>query len=244
MRIILVGSGHLAHRIRALASADGREIVALSRENIRTTSEGEPRFESIVRMVRDADLSRIASAYLVDDCDEVNLVGEEASPEAELVTQDDRRRLHAAMAQLPAKQRAVITLKIEQGLSYQEICQILGGTAGAARVNYCQALKTLKKQSNCNYVVNGKTNEGMQVRCYQRIFEELLEKYLKNKCTVREFDELVDKNEMKKLFKQAKKSISVKDLNQIKSFEKELQENLFKTKLLKRMIQQRLAEDL
>ncbi len=79
------------------------------------------------------------------DCDEVNLVGEEASPEAEMVSQDDRRRLYAAMDQLPAKQRAVITLKIEQGLSYQEISQVLGGTAGAARVNYCQALKTLKK---------------------------------------------------------------------------------------------------
>ena len=79
------------------------------------------------------------------DCDEVNLVGDEASPEEDLVSQDDRRRLYAAMAELPAKQRAVITLKIEQGLSYQEISQILGGTAGAARVNYCQALKTLKK---------------------------------------------------------------------------------------------------
>ncbi|MHB9074578.1 MAG: RNA polymerase sigma factor [Desulfobaccales bacterium] len=79
------------------------------------------------------------------DCDEVNLAGDEASPEEDLISQDDRRRLYAAMAQLPAKQRAVITLKIEQGLSYQEISQILGGTAGAARVNYCQALKTLKK---------------------------------------------------------------------------------------------------
>jgi RNA polymerase sigma-70 factor, ECF subfamily len=79
------------------------------------------------------------------DCDEVNLVGEEASPEAALVTRDDRRQLYEALAQLPAKQRAVITLKIEQGLSYEEISQVLGGTAGAARVNYCQALKTLKK---------------------------------------------------------------------------------------------------
>jgi len=79
------------------------------------------------------------------DCDEVNLAGEEASPEEDLVSQDDHRRLYAAMAELPAKQRAVITLKIEQALSYQEISQILGGTAGAARVNYCQALKTLKK---------------------------------------------------------------------------------------------------
>jgi RNA polymerase sigma-70 factor (ECF subfamily) len=80
------------------------------------------------------------------DSDEVNLVGEDPSPEASLVMQNDRRRLYEALERLPAKQRAVITLKIEQGLSYEEISQVLGGTAGAARVNYCQALKTLKKQ--------------------------------------------------------------------------------------------------
>jgi RNA polymerase sigma-70 factor, ECF subfamily len=79
------------------------------------------------------------------DSDEVPLVGE-GDPEDDLVIQDDRRRLYEALESLPAKQRAVITLKIEQGLSYQEIAQVLGGTAGAARVNYCQALKTLKKQ--------------------------------------------------------------------------------------------------
>ncbi len=78
------------------------------------------------------------------DADEIVLAGE-GSPEEDLVAADDRRRLRAALSRLPAKQRAVITLKVEQGLSYQEISQVLGGTAGAARVNYCQALKTLKK---------------------------------------------------------------------------------------------------
>jgi RNA polymerase sigma-70 factor (ECF subfamily) len=87
------------------------------------------------------------------DCDELNLTAEEASPEEDLITQDDRRRLYEALEGLPTKQRAVITLKVEQGLSYQEISQVLGGTAGAARVNYCQALKTLKKhlQSEDNH---------------------------------------------------------------------------------------------
>jgi RNA polymerase sigma-70 factor, ECF subfamily len=80
------------------------------------------------------------------DVDEVYLAAEDPSPEGDLVAQDDRRRLYEALERLPAKQRAVITLKVEQGLSYQEISQVLGGTAGAARVNYCQALKTLKKQ--------------------------------------------------------------------------------------------------
>jgi RNA polymerase sigma-70 factor (ECF subfamily) len=78
------------------------------------------------------------------DCEEVNLTADE-SPERDLVTQEERQRLYAALARLPAKQRAVITLKVAQGLSYEEIRRILGGTAGAARVNYCQALKTLKK---------------------------------------------------------------------------------------------------
>ena len=76
--------------------------------------------------------------------DDVVLVSHD-SPEEDLAAQDERRRLHAALALLPAKQRAVVSLKIDQGLSYQEISQTLGGTVGAARVNFCQALKSLKK---------------------------------------------------------------------------------------------------
>lgn len=67
------------------------------------------------------------------------------SPQEGLAEAEERRRLYAALAKLPAKQRAVLTLKLEHGLSYEEISQQLGGTAGAARVNYCQAVKTLKK---------------------------------------------------------------------------------------------------
>ncbi len=78
------------------------------------------------------------------DWDDVVLATDD-SPEEELAAEDERRRLHAALALLPAKQRAVVSLKIDQGLSYQEISQTLGGTVGAARVNFCQALKTLKK---------------------------------------------------------------------------------------------------
>jgi RNA polymerase sigma-70 factor (ECF subfamily) len=78
------------------------------------------------------------------DCEDFVLVGEE-SPEEDLVAQDRRQRLYAALQRLPAKQLAVITLKLEQGLSYEEISRVLGGTTGAARVNYCQAIKTLRK---------------------------------------------------------------------------------------------------
>lgn len=90
------------------------------------------------------------------------MVGEE-SPEEDLVTKDRRQRLYAALERLPAKQRAVITLKLEQGLSYEEIARVLGGTTGAARVNYCQALKTLKK-----YLQNEDEHE-VAVRSYPKV---------------------------------------------------------------------------
>ncbi len=78
------------------------------------------------------------------DTQELQIMGED-SPEEDLLAEQDRQRLYHALEKLPPKQRAVITLKLEQGLNYQEISEALGGTAGAARVNYCQALKTLKK---------------------------------------------------------------------------------------------------
>ena len=89
------------------------------------------------------------------------------SPEEDLIAQEERRRLYAAMTRLPAKQRAVITLKLEQGLSYDEISRVLGGTAGAARVNYCQALKTLKK-----YLKNEDEHE-VAVRNYPKVATRL-----------------------------------------------------------------------
>lgn len=103
------------------------------------------------------------------DYEDLPLVGNE-SPEADLVTQEERRRLYAALERLPAKQRAVISLKVEQGLSYQEISQVLGGTAGAARVNYCQALKTLKKylHSEDNYEVGMHSSPTVVARVSRR----------------------------------------------------------------------------
>jgi RNA polymerase sigma-70 factor (ECF subfamily) len=96
------------------------------------------------------------------DCEEFVQV-EEESPEEDLVAQDRRQRLYAALQRLPAKQRAVITLKLEQGLSYDEISRVLGGTTGAARVNYCQALKTLKK------LLKNEDEHEVAVRSYPKV---------------------------------------------------------------------------
>jgi RNA polymerase sigma-70 factor (ECF subfamily) len=100
------------------------------------------------------------------DIQEMTLVAE-GSPEADLINSDNQRRLHAAIEHLPAKQRAVLALKIDKGLSYQEISQILGGTAGAARVNYCQALKTLKK------FLQGEDEHEVAMRAYPKMAARL-----------------------------------------------------------------------
>jgi RNA polymerase sigma-70 factor (ECF subfamily) len=83
------------------------------------------------------------------------VIVDEGNPQEGLMAAEDRSRLYAALERLPAKQRAVLTLKLERGLSYQEISKELGGTAGAARVNFCQAVKALKKHL--------KTEEGHEV---------------------------------------------------------------------------------
>ncbi len=103
------------------------------------------------------------------DVDEVSLAGDD-SPEADLVAREDHRRLYAALARLPSKQRAVITLKVEQGLSYEEISQVLGGTTGAARVNYCQAIKSLRKylKSEDDHELGVSTSKAVAARVPRR----------------------------------------------------------------------------
>jgi RNA polymerase sigma-70 factor (ECF subfamily) len=101
------------------------------------------------------------------DTQEMQLIGEN-SPEEDLVAEQNRQRLYEALERLPAKQRAVITLKLEQGLDYKEISQVLGGTAGAARVNYCQALKTLKK-----YLLKDEDKHEVAVRSYPKMAARL-----------------------------------------------------------------------
>jgi len=58
-------------------------------------------------------------------------------------------RLRGAIGALPTRQREVVTLRIEGELSFREIAEAVGGTEGAARVNYCYAVKTLKAQLEC-----------------------------------------------------------------------------------------------
>ena len=53
--------------------------------------------------------------------------------------------VRAAIAKLPPKQRATLTLRVYQELSHEEIAQALGSSVGAAKANFFHALGNLRR---------------------------------------------------------------------------------------------------
>lgn len=62
-----------------------------------------------------------------------------------VVLNDEAARAAAMVERLPEKQRLAVSLRINQGLSYQEIGAVLDCTEGAARVNYHLGVKRLRE---------------------------------------------------------------------------------------------------
>jgi RNA polymerase sigma-70 factor (ECF subfamily) len=74
-----------------------------------------------------------------------------AAADVEVVVPDgaaDRDRADAvrrAVERLPSKQRQALMLRRYQGMSYDEVAQVLGGSAQTARANVYQAIRKLRK---------------------------------------------------------------------------------------------------
>jgi RNA polymerase sigma-70 factor (ECF subfamily) len=62
-----------------------------------------------------------------------------------MVADESMVRVRRAVAELSPKQREVFTLRLEQGLSYKEIADLVGSTEGAARVHYHNAMRAVKE---------------------------------------------------------------------------------------------------
>ncbi|MEO7103431.1 MAG: RNA polymerase sigma factor [Gemmatimonadaceae bacterium] len=62
-----------------------------------------------------------------------------------MVADESMLRVRQAVAQLSPKQKEVFTLRLEQGLSYKEIADLVGSTEGAARVHYHNAMRAVKE---------------------------------------------------------------------------------------------------
>ncbi len=62
-----------------------------------------------------------------------------------MVADESMLRVRQAVDALSQKQREVFMLRVEQGLSYKEIAELVGSTEGAARVHYHNAMRAVKE---------------------------------------------------------------------------------------------------
>lgn len=62
-----------------------------------------------------------------------------------LVAEEAESKVRRAVDSLSPMQREVFTLRVEQGMSYRDIAEIVGSTEGAARVHYHNAMRAVKE---------------------------------------------------------------------------------------------------
>jgi len=79
----------------------------------------------------------------LDDAPPIPAAGDD--PASSLAKAEQSARLRAAVARLPARQRATLVLRVYQDLSHREIASALGTTVGAVKANLFHALGNLKK---------------------------------------------------------------------------------------------------
>jgi RNA polymerase sigma-70 factor (ECF subfamily) len=77
----------------------------------------------------------------VDDVDAAT----EFDPLDEMVAEEAQARVKRAVERLSRLQREVFLLRVNEGLSYKEIAEVLGSTEGAARVHYHNAMRAVKE---------------------------------------------------------------------------------------------------
>src|SRR5262245_11818653 len=67
------------------------------------------------------------------------------SPSERLLREERASQVRTAIAQLPAKQRAALILRIYHDMSHQQIAQSMGSSVGSVKANVFHALRGLKK---------------------------------------------------------------------------------------------------
>jgi hypothetical protein len=72
-RILIIGSGHLAGRLKKLAEAKGYSCAHIHSPHLRTDDDGNTIFRQATALLREHHLAAYDMAYLVDDKDETNL---------------------------------------------------------------------------------------------------------------------------------------------------------------------------
>jgi RNA polymerase sigma-70 factor (ECF subfamily) len=66
-------------------------------------------------------------------------------PDDQVVVQEMEDRLHAAIARLPEKQKAVFVMRFFDELTYEEISRVLKTSVGGLKANYFHALRKVRE---------------------------------------------------------------------------------------------------
>jgi len=66
------------------------------------------------------------------------------SPADDVVLHDEAARVRRYVERLPEKQRLAVTLRIDQGLSFRDVGELIGSSEGSARVNYHHGISKLR----------------------------------------------------------------------------------------------------
>lgn len=73
------------------------------------------------------------------------VASEVRGPDEDAVLVSEAARAREALGRLPEKQRLSVQLRVDEGLSFREIAEVIGSTEGAARVNYFHGIRKLRE---------------------------------------------------------------------------------------------------
>jgi RNA polymerase sigma-70 factor, ECF subfamily len=101
----------------------------------------------LYRVSVNACLNRLAMKKVdTEPIDAVPRVDDRAADALDRVMREERaEQVRSAIAKLPPKQRATLTLRVYQELSHEEIAQVLGSSVGAVKANFFHALGSLRR---------------------------------------------------------------------------------------------------
>lgn len=70
---------------------------------------------------------------------------DDPDPAEQAVARRESERARAMLETLPEKQRLSVSLRVDEGLSFREIGEMIGSSEGAARVNYFHGIRRLRE---------------------------------------------------------------------------------------------------
>jgi len=111
----------------------------------------------IMTIARNTVINHYRDQKQATDIDEIAFKLEGVDGREEFLKHGDVMELQEAMSHLQPSEREMIELKYIQGFRYKEIGEILGKTAGAARIEAHRAMKKLKELFKDLYDVPRKT---------------------------------------------------------------------------------------